>query len=98
MVKKKNKLWNMTSLVGLLNLIYDVQSYVKKHKALQHIIQSTSLIESDFEENQTNNQSIKDSINQLLTPSEDDFEISLPVEQFDPDEIIVKVKGHQIVI
>lgn len=85
----------MTSLAQWLNLIYDVRADVEKHKMLRSIISSTSLIES---ENHSNNKSIKDPINQLSTPSKDDFVVSLPVKLFNHDEIVVKVKKQQIIV
>lgn len=79
-------------------MIYDARSDVERHKALHQIIPSTSLIESDFVENLSRNESIGDSINRLSTPSGDDFEVSFGVKQFDPDEIAARVKKHQIIV
>lgn len=74
----------MTSLAHLVGMIYDLRSELEKQKMDQSLC--------------ANHESVEKVFSSSITLSDNEYEISLDVSAFQKDEILVKVKEHEIIV
>lgn len=73
----------MTSLAHLVGMIYDLRSELEKQKVNQSLCDCDESVEKLFSS---------------ITLTDTEYKISLDVSAFQKDEVLVKVKEHEIIV